>query len=94
MSDDKGTSLILVYTSKGQQLLSNLDLKLKESRYEDAVKGNPSIIYSAYRPAERTLFWRAFRRHGAKALNDYTTENNTARVRRLWARLLRKFRIG
>lgn len=94
MSDDKGTSLILVYTSKGQQFLSNLDLKLKESRYEDAVKGNPSIIYSAYRPAERTLFWRAFRRHGAKALNDYTTENNTARVRRLWARLLRKFRIG
>lgn len=94
MSDDIGTSLILVYTTKGQQLLSGLDLELKESSYEDAVKGNPSIIYPAYKPVERALFWRAFRRHGAKALQDYTTENNKARIRRLWARILRKLRIG
>ncbi len=93
MSDDKGTSLILVYTAKGQQLLSGLDLKLKESRYEDAIKGNPSIIYPAYKPVERALFWRAFRRHGAKVLQNYTTENKKTRVRRLWARLLRKLRI-
>lgn len=94
MSDDKGTSLILVYTAKGQQLLSGLDLKLKESRYEDAIKGNPSIIYPAYKPVERAMFWRAFRRHGAKTLQDYTTENKKTRVRGLWARLLRKLRIG
>ncbi len=93
MSDDNGTSLILVYTAKGQQLLSGLNLKLKESRYEDAIKGNPSIIYPAYKPVERALFWRAFRRHGAKVLQNYTTENKKTRVRRLWARLLRKLRI-
>ena len=94
MSDDNGTSLILVYTAKGQQLLSGLNLKLKESRYEDAIKGNPSIIYPAYKPVERTLFWRAFRRHGVSALNDYTTDNRKNRIRRHWARLLRKFKIG
>lgn len=94
MFDDKGTSLILIYTAKGQQLLSGLDLKLKESRYEDAVKGNPSIINPAYMPVERSMFWNSFRRKGVKALADYTTDSKKARARRLWARLLCKLRIG
>lgn len=92
MFDDNGTSLILEYTEKGRQLLSSVNLVLKESRYEDAVKGNPSIVNASPRPAERDMFWTAFRKHGIAALDDYTSSSRTARLRRGFARLLRKVR--
>ena len=90
--DDNGTSLILVYTEKGNNLLSSLSLEIKESRYEDAVKGNPSIIKASPEPAERSLFWADFRKHGTVALDDYTADSRRARLRRQYARLLRKIR--
>lgn len=94
LSDNKGTTLILIYTEKGRHLIEKLDIKLKESRYEDALRGNPSIIYASPEPVERPLFWRSFRKCGAKALEDYTTDSRKARARILWARLLRSIRKG
>ena len=94
MSDDKGTSLILVYTEKGRRLLEGLNISMKESRYEDAVKGNPSIVSSENEPVDRFLFWRAFRKRGVLALVDYTQYNTRTRIRKKWARLIRKVRKG
>lgn len=94
LSDNKGTSLILAYSEKGKKLLSDLDITLKESRYEEALQGNSAILYPPYTPIERSLFWKAFRRKGVKALQDYTTYGTKARARRLWARVLRKLRLG
>lgn len=94
MSDDKGTSLILVYSEKGRQLLDGLDIALKETHYEDALRGNMAIIQPAYKPAERTMFWKSFQKRGARALTDYTANSRRARARRLWAKLLRRLRIG
>ena len=94
MSDDRGTSLILAYTEKGQHLLSTLDLNLKESRYEDALKGNSAIIHPSWKPVERELFWRSYKKRGLRTLNSYTTFDSRAKLRKLWARLLRKIQRG
>lgn len=94
MMDDKGTSLILTYTQKGKQLLFSLDIDLRESRYEDAVNGNPSIRYPSPEPVERVMFWREFRRHGAHSLEKYTTYSTGTRLRRIWARVIRKIQRG
>ena len=92
MSDDKGTSLILIYTQKGQQLLNGIDLLRVESQYGDILKENPSIIHPAYEPVERTMFWRAFRKRGVRKLEVYTTQGFRMRARKAWARLMRKIR--
>lgn len=94
MSDDRGTSLILAYTEKGRQRLSKLDLNLKESRFEDAVKGNSAIIYPSWKPIERDLFWRSYNWRGLQALNSYTALNIKTKLRKQWARLMRKFQKG
>lgn len=49
MNDDKGTSLVLVHSSKGQQLLNSIREKIimsKEIKIEDAVAHNPSYLTS------------------------------------------------
>ena len=86
MSDNKGTSLILAYTQKGQQLLAGLALIREESRYEDAVRENPSIINASPAPAGRASFWKAFQRRGADALDIYTNDGYKARIQRFWYR--------
>lgn len=94
MSDNQGTSLILAYSEKGKNLLSGLDINMEESNFENALMGNPSIIHPAFKPAERPLFWKSYLRHGVQVLDSYTIDNTKTRIRRLWARLLRKLRRG
>ena len=59
MNDGKGTSLVLIRTSKGNDLLQEIsnELKLKEVSYEDGVAGNPAEYRSAVRPPERGGFF-------------------------------------
>lgn len=94
MTDNKGTSLVLVYTKKGRQLLERTDLNLRESRYEDVLKGNPSIIHTSWKPVERELFWRSYKKRGLRTLDAFTTFDSRAKLRKIWARLLRKIQRG
>lgn len=59
MNDGKGTSLVLVRTEKGKNLLQEIieDLKVKEVSYEDGVAGNRAEYKSALRPMERDSFF-------------------------------------
>lgn len=49
MDDDKGTSLIIVNSDKGMQLLQNVssNLKLEEVNFEESIKYNPSYSQSS-----------------------------------------------
>lgn len=59
MNDGKGTSLVLVRTSKGKCLFQEIrnELKIKEVSYEDGVAGNPAEYRSVARPLERDCFF-------------------------------------
>lgn len=57
MDDDKGTSLLLIHTDKGQQVLDFNNLIFVKSNYEDAFMSNPAIENSAKSHRHRTEFF-------------------------------------
>ncbi len=91
LADDKGISLILIHTKKGQQLLSTIDVVLTESRFEDALKGNPCLDKSAPLPENRARFWNRYNKRGIRTLEFFTKERMTPRrlMIGLWNRIRR-----
>lgn len=47
MNDDKGTGLVLINTDKGRVCFDKLDLKKRETTFEEGYRGNPAILRSA-----------------------------------------------
>ncbi len=60
MDDNKGTSLVLVHTSKGKRLFEKIvdNLVIQEANLEDAIRYNPSIIYSSEKKDLRKKFFK------------------------------------
>lgn len=60
MTDNKGTSLVITRTEKGQSLFDIIKSELiwKEFSYEDGVRQNPSEYKSSERPTNRDDFFR------------------------------------
>lgn len=60
MDDNKGTSVVIVRTEKGQNLFEAIKpkLKYKEVCYEDGVRQNPSEYSSSKKPDYREQFFR------------------------------------
>lgn len=67
MDDDRGTSLVLVNSPKGQSVIDSLNIKTKEEPYDLAVRHNPSIAVSVEEPVARTKFFSVFNRFGFDA---------------------------
>lgn len=59
MDDDKGTSLLMLHSKKGEELFNNIknDIKYKEVVIEDAIKFNTSMIKSSTKNKKYDLFW-------------------------------------
>ena len=60
MDDDNGTSLVLLNTTKGQEIFSELELKKQETTYEEALSENLSIEESVKCPKLRQYFYRNY----------------------------------
>lgn len=58
MDDDRGTSLVLVHSSKGSEIMTAISsgMVCREVPFEDAIRGNPAMISSAAKPKTRNLF--------------------------------------
>ena len=61
MDDDRGTSLILVNTVKGEYAFKSVEemTDAVASDYEDAIRVNPSIVKSSSPSKKRSLFFKA-----------------------------------
>lgn len=59
MMDGNGTSLVIVRSEKGKELLDAIKdkIRIKEVGYEDGVKSNPADYKSAVRPLQRDCFF-------------------------------------
>lgn len=57
MDDDKGTSLVLIQTEKGQQTFSTLDIVKKEHTYEEASRSNQGLKSVCKPHPKRDGFW-------------------------------------
>lgn len=60
IDDNKGTSLILVNTRKGSEMLMRTSSKLYQVSYDEAVKYNHCIEHSVAEPEQRSVFWGKF----------------------------------
>lgn len=61
MDDDKGTSLVLIHSPKGENIFAAIGnlIKYKQANYKEAIKYNQSIYQSARKPNNRNKFMRA-----------------------------------
>lgn len=57
--DEKGTSLVLIHSEKGLDILNRVkdNCFLKQINFDDAIKFNPSYYKSAQKPVERDIFY-------------------------------------
>lgn len=60
--DDKGVSLVLVNTPKGKNMFEACDVDVLDSTYENAIKGNPSIIENPNMPLGREKVYNRLNR--------------------------------
>jgi len=60
LNDDKGVSLVLIRTEKGQKYFEHIckDLIFEEVSYEEGVDNNPSEYSSVKKPIERDTFFK------------------------------------
>lgn len=60
--DDKGTSLILVNSLKGEKIIKSMNLLKEETLYEDALRCNSSIEKSVSKTKYMLVFWEEFQK--------------------------------
>lgn len=60
MYDDKGTSLVMINTEKGDKAWKREGLSFECENYEEAIKYNPSILSPAILHPKRALFFNSF----------------------------------
>lgn len=85
--DNMGTSLVLAYTDKGKNLISNLGCAEKAD-LQYAKKFNTAINCSVYKNEYVELFWREFINHGFKNIHRVTSKFDISFIVRLkgWGR--------
>ena len=101
MDDNKGTSLILVHSAKGQQMLNLVkeDLVLTDAVLEKAIRSNPSVVNSAQITVKRKEFYRRMQagEDFITVVKDLTslsmTERMANRVKK-YADILKRFFSG
>ena len=90
-NDDKGISLILVHSEKGERLLRSVksDIEVRDVPFCDAIRFNQSMIKPVSKPPLRDSFMRDVNNLPFDKLHrKYCGTNLTSRVRRKLAKLL------
>lgn len=57
LDDDKGTSVLLIYSDRGRALFERISCQYKATSYESVLSGNPSIERSVSEPPRRHTFF-------------------------------------
>lgn len=60
IASDFGTSLVLIYSKRGQSLFEQLSLKKLVSTYGKALVSNPVIVRPTYKPKLYDRFWQEY----------------------------------
>ena len=57
LNDDKGLSMVLIYSKKGEELIQDIPIVKHSVSYSQALSSNDIIIRSVEEPLLRKLFW-------------------------------------
>lgn len=80
MFDNKGTSLVIVNSQKGNELFNKIkqDIKYIENDFEESIKYNPSMTKSTERPKSREEFFEKLENEDLETLAEkYVVKENT-----------------
>lgn len=88
MDDDLGISFVCVNTEKGENLISNLSIELKETNYYTSIPYNSCIVKSTIEPRKRKNFWRSYSEQGVYALDTLKSVRPTI-IKRIINRLIK-----
>lgn len=77
IDDDKGTSLVLINSQKGEDYFGRLNLQFVETSYLDALNGNPSIERSVEEKRTIYHFWNEFSSNGLSNAKNMIEEMQT-----------------
>lgn len=90
--DDKGTSLVIVHSKKGEEIFSDLEnCRVKEITLENGLKYNPAMVRSCVRPKVRECFFDDLNKNSfGKVLGKYSKEKLGFRIKVFIARCGRK----
>lgn len=82
LDDDKGVSLVLSYTEKGQLVLDNLSCECTAVDYQSAQRMNASLLHSVSKPVNRAFFFRQWNRGRSisQIMNDCTSRTLLKRI--------------
>ena len=92
IDDDRGMSLIIVHTSKGEHAIDECGMKSYEKDYLEAVEFNPAIAHPSRRPAYRNYFMNNLICRDFNTAYDMTCSRSLYKKirRRLWVYLYKK----
>ena len=81
MFDDKGTSLVLVHTEKGREMLQAIrsQLVIKPVELDEALKSNSAALHSVAVPEKREQFWKLYHQTGYSAAVKQCCSNSLAK---------------
>ena len=65
MDDNRGVSVVLVYSNKGKNVLTDLPVSFKEVNSEVAIKGNPCISIATPEKRWRSEFMKEYKGHNS-----------------------------
>ena len=68
-NDNKGVSLVMIYSNKGNSLYRNLYIENYQSTYNEALRKNWAIEECAPESKLRSYFWTKYKNKGVKAIN-------------------------
>lgn len=94
MDDNKGTSLVLIHSSKGKELFGKIlkDIKIKKVTLEQASRENPSLISSSKHKWNRDQILNEIFQNGFQTVEAIlkTEKNGENKLQRLYRNLLGK----
>lgn len=86
-ADDKGVSLALIGSKKGEGAVDGIDISAEHSTYENAVRYNPCIECSVSEPPQSVAFWNLFEKIGAQAIEEICRSMRPSALSRIILRL-------
>lgn len=96
MDDDKGTSLVIVLTSRGQRMWDSIasGIKAQPTKMADALSGNHALVSSENIPAHKELFFADLSRMTlAKAVEKHTKTPVSKKIKRTIIKIAKLFGI-
>lgn len=90
-NDDKGASLVLLYTEKGEKAFSNIKDSIESLKvdYQKALPYNPCIVKSVKRPNQRDDFFKDMEKMTFEKLQKkYLSEPMKNRIKRFVAKIV------